>query len=237
MILEADNIKIDYFDRLLKGEIYNNKIAVSFTGGVDSSLLTYVLCESIMRKNMQSQIKVYCFNANNTRYENENYSIKPAQKCYDILVNMFPEIQFEGLHFYDYFVAYKQEKKLLLRKTRDQFKLDFDLDVILLGTTRKPPEGQIEALDKLVSETPALKERDYSIKQVNNLKKNREPFKTVDKSYLFKIYKQFDLLESLYPYTVSCTRLRNGGITPCQICYWCLEKKWGFGSYDGGVVD
>ena len=54
---------------------------------------------------------------------------------------------------------------------------------------------------------------------------------SVDKKFLAEIYEQENLMNDLFPNTVSCTNISK--IEPCKKCYWCEEKKWAFGMYDG----
>ena len=46
-------------------------------------------------------------------------------------------------------------------------------------------------------------------------------------------------MDNLFPITWSC--ISYGDKTdywthPCKTCWWCKEKLWAFGSYDGGVL-
>ena len=104
MILKANGLTVDFFEKFFT-ERYNKKnfsrIAVSFSGGVDSSLTLYCLCKSIMFYNLQEEITVYAFNANVTDYEYLETSKTPTQNCYKIITGLFPKINFGGLHFYD----------------------------------------------------------------------------------------------------------------------------------------
>jgi hypothetical protein len=65
------------------------------------------------------------------------------------------------------------------------------------------------------------------------------PFSTVDKRWVAAEYNSHPgLLANLFPLTVSCTGYT--GVTahftrPCKTCYWCSEKHWAFGLYDGGI--
>jgi len=57
---------------------------------------------------------------------------------------------------------------------------------------------------------------------------------------LLLIYEQFNLLDDLFPLTMSCIGFApetNYFTEPCRKCYWCHEKKWAFGCYDGGLLE
>ena len=231
MILQANGITIDFFDKLLTEEKPFSRIAVSFSGGIDSSLTMYCLCKTILEFNKQKEITVYGFNANVLDYEFDEVSKTPTLNCYEVITEMFPDIQFGGIHLYDISGIPKgQEKTPLLRKARNEFQEDFNIDRMLLGSTKNPPIGASKEIDEAVARDPVLQQR-YRKK---DLPFKDEPFARVDKSFLAEIYKQEELMYNLYPYTVSCVDM--GMIGPCKKCYWCHEKKWSFGMYDGSVL-
>lgn len=69
--------------------------------------------------------------------------------------------------------------------------------------------------------------------------KGYAPFADVDKRFIQAEYKKENLLGDLFPKTISCTGYT--GVTahftkPCRTCWWCHEKKWAFGMFDGGVA-
>jgi 7-cyano-7-deazaguanine synthase in queuosine biosynthesis len=56
------------------------------------------------------------------------------------------------------------------------------------------------------------------------------PFMMMDKKEIANIYKQYDLLDNLFPLTNSC-----GGHSPanthCEKCWNCRERLWAFGKF------
>jgi hypothetical protein len=74
----------------------------------------------------------------------------------------------------------------------------------------------------------------------NRLMSSYHPFVNVDKSFVAGLYKQEGLMDTLYPMTESCTGFAmatNWFTEPCRECFWCWEKYWAFGSYDGGLTE
>ena len=46
-------------------------------------------------------------------------------------------------------------------------------------------------------------------------------------------------MDELFPITASCVayaKKTNHFSEPCKECWWCREKKWAFGMYDGNVT-
>ena len=64
------------------------------------------------------------------------------------------------------------------------------------------------------------------------------PLIKVDKRMVAYLYKYFDMMENLFPYTRSCeqeARHNNDEpdwmITHCGECWWCRERHWAFGRH------
>ena len=56
-------------------------------------------------------------------------------------------------------------------------------------------------------------------------------FINVDKKFIADIYKQNDLMETLYPLARSCVGtedVTDNYTKECHKCFWCYEKKWAF---------
>ena len=65
-----------------------------------------------------------------------------------------------------------------------------------------------------------------------------KPFVNVNKKFLAGLYEQENIMD-LHNITESCTGFpkdTNWFTEPCKRCFWCYERKWAFGSYDGGVA-
>jgi 7-cyano-7-deazaguanine synthase in queuosine biosynthesis len=52
------------------------------------------------------------------------------------------------------------------------------------------------------------------------------PFANENKKTIALLYKENNLLESLFPLTFSCVRSKT--LEHCNQCWWCEERKWGF---------
>src|SRR5210317_1551645 len=139
MILNANGITLDFFNKLFTDDKPFKNIAVSFSGGIDSSLTMYCLCKTILEFNKQKEITVFAFNANVLDYKFDEVSKTPVLNCYEVITEMFPDIQFGGIHLYDISGIPKgQEKTPLLRKARNQFQVDHNIHRMLLGSTKNP---------------------------------------------------------------------------------------------------
>tara|TARA_B100000123_G_scaffold256367_1_gene219447 strand:+ start:1898 stop:2602 length:705 start_codon:yes stop_codon:yes gene_type:complete len=231
MILEANGTTLKWFHTFSTRKELPKKIGVSISGGTDSSLTLYCLCKSLLMHNRENEVCIYPYNLNMLDYKWPELSKLPTTRCYEIISEMFPSINFpEGLVMKDAWFnsggggTYAKQKTM--RKYRDLFKKEFNISVVITGSTRNPPKGTSKRLDDLISSDPNL-----AVREGKEYESRPGPFCSVDKKFLAEIYEQENLMNDLFPNTVSCTNISK--IEPCKKCYWCEEKKWAFGMYDG----
>ena len=57
------------------------------------------------------------------------------------------------------------------------------------------------------------------------------PFWQINKMFIADIYRQYNLINSLFPITWSCEGTVEGSCNftiHCEECWWCLERMWAF---------
>jgi len=235
MILKANGVTLTWFHDFATQEKLPEKVAVSISGGCDSSLMLYCLCKTLIAHGLHKKISLYPLNINMLDIKIAENSKLPTQRCYEIISEIFPEINFlVGLTLIDawYFSCGKGPfaKRNTIRKHRAPFLKKYNIDILLTGGTQNPPLGISERLDKHMNEDVSIHERDTTYyKNASNL-----PFSSINKKFVAEIYKQENLMYDLFPNTVSCTYVDQHG--PCKRCYWCEEKKWAFDMYDGCIT-
>ena len=118
-------------------------------------------------------------------------------------------------------------KVLMMREQMHNLAEKFPNGFFMTGMTSNPP---VEEQKKYGFFEKAERRRD-----VKNLEpwlhRMYQPYINVDKKFVAGIYKTYDLMETLYPYTSSCVGLpdaTNHYTEPCGECFWCHEKKWAF---------
>lgn len=118
-------------------------------------------------------------------------------------------------------------KVLMLRSNINRLRKLYPNHIILTGMTANPP---IEEQRKYGFYDIAERRRDTR----NNITRSahmHQPFVNVDKKFVAGVYREHNLMESLYPYTSSCVGSEedtNYFIKGCGKCFWCNEKKWAF---------
>ena len=118
-------------------------------------------------------------------------------------------------------------KVLFLRKNVERLKTQYPKHTILTGMTANPPVEE---------------QHEYGFYDVAERRRDRrdnptrsgihyQPLRNVDKKFVAGVYKEHDLMETVYPYTSSCVGSEqdtNYFIKGCGKCFWCHEKKWAF---------
>jgi 7-cyano-7-deazaguanine synthase in queuosine biosynthesis len=96
---------------------------------------------------------------------------------------------------------------------------------LIQGSTINPSE--------IVGESYSLRDklRDVPI----NVYKEKYPWWNVDKKFIAFQYQKYNLMNIIFPLTESCIEDKKDQPFPCKKCFWCEEKYWAFGSYDGGI--
>ena len=131
-------------------------------------------------------------------------------------------------------------KAFASRPFKRELRKKYDIKLSIHGITSNPPlDVQRELGFDKVAEPRRNKTYDEETWKGSG-KMHYRPFVNVDKKFVADLYKQFDLMDDLFPLTMSCIGFEketNYFTEPCKECYWCHEKKWAFGCYDGGLLE
>lgn len=210
---------ISYFDNFPHDV---KSIGLSLSGGADSALAFYWLLKTLSERGQQT--KVYTMHGYDTHRKIAR-SYEAADRVYDWITSHF-DIDVPPLYTfafnknkpagkYEYYypnILYLQRKYNIV-------------DIIMSDTLGMPHSGR-----PVWTEDP----NDPDEQEVIEMSKShplRFPFATVNKKFIADQYKKFNI-QPLSNLTVSCV---GDDITPCKRCWWCEERKWAFGTYDGGV--
>jgi len=118
----------------------------------------------------------------------------------------------------------------------------YNLDAVYIGLTRNPPiadmreyfethDHGLDLEDVFDHQTGRDSERDEQvepvIKQLNNCVQVI-PWANSDKRDVYQAYLEYDVLDTLYPYTYSC-EWTGQNFVHCEHCFFCQERWWAFG--------
>ena len=232
MIKICDNrgVCIDHIEDLLK----HKNIAIMLSEGADSTLALYLMAKYIDELGLHDThtilpIHYHCTNFN-PPYPHDSTSI--VRNVLSIVRGMFPKVYiFEPL-IKDYFDLNTVDvcigKRFYWKDYKNRLKDCGFVDVILTGGISDPydeippPPDPSEVLDDPIHKRAS--------------EKHKGPLMMADKRFIGWCYKNFNLMDNLFPLTRTCVFPSEDGY-PCTKCSGCREKYYGFGYYDKGVKD
>jgi len=210
------------------------KIGIKLSGGLDSSLILYLVCKYIQDENVDASIVPITI---------EKQKVKFHFRFSELVINWckekFPRVVFEKhmkvnqLPNTDHNSTQHMYVKQLIKEKK--------IDCHFFGGTANPPEDIIfkNSHGYILDPPPDRIKQEKLIPQtleINNYFYYR-PFINIDKKGICDLYKKFNLLDSLFLLTRSCENESkeetNNYTTHCgNDCWDCFERKWGFGKIE-----
>lgn len=193
-------------------KLWRGRSGILCSGGADSTLLLYLLMQYT-----NNPINIYTIGVSEKGRTNAITTAKIIEKCIQLTSN-------ENI---EHIVTYGSASDLYKRSQKDL--LFRKISVLYSGMTKNPP---LEVTNNFRDPLPD--------EQIRNPKESRQeiyrsvfyrPFTNKDKKDICELYKEFGVLDELFPLTHSC----EGGLNKlnhfdhCGKCWWCEERKWGFG--------
>jgi 7-cyano-7-deazaguanine synthase in queuosine biosynthesis len=113
------------------------------------------------------------------------------------------------------------------------------IQALFTGTTLNPPKhiqksfnyGILQDIELVRGVDVPKQIEKYSVHDLGDMTVEFieiRPFLETDKQSIGKLYTEHNLMDSLFPVTRSCEDL-NTVRGHCGVCWWCEERKWGFG--------
>lgn len=230
MKLTFGNESIDFFDF----DYSNLKIGIALSGGADSALLLYLAAKYL--KDVEI-IPWSGYEVTEDPLHSRPFTILDCIDIVHFVKDKFPNSNIVNHHIW----AYDRTAKGINKKyfMRDEYRRSLDSGIIDLYVTAKSKNPPLEIIHTFldVSQGPVEEERNHKgIEKPNST--YYAPFINIDKSSIAKLYKKYNLLKDLFPLTNSCVGFAdttNWFTEPCKRCFWCHERKWAFGYYDGEI--
>jgi len=192
---------------------YQDKIAVSLSGGIDSALAFYLTCKEVN----DTTKTVLPF----TGVDENCFAHEP---CAANIV-AFMKKTFPNVNILDHETHYYQRKDINESKKsyHREYEKSLNVHMIVYGLTKNPPSDLLNLYEMTGGRDT---DRDN-----NNFPMGYRyfPFQHIDKRAIAELYDKFNLKTKLLPLTFSCVEPVVG--EPCEKCWWCKEKFWAFGVY------
>lgn len=194
-------------------DIHEGPIGVSCSGGADSSLLLYILM-----KYAPGPIHVFTCSLDSKNRSSIKSSTEVLNKCINLTGNY-------NVYHHTHFV---REGKTLEELFANQlmFLEKKIINILYTAITSNPPYD-IQLKFKEQSFENAFRHPNVirDVYQYDN--KIYTPFTNINKQEIAKMYKELDILDTLFPVTRSCESftLTEGH---CGHCWWCEERHWAF---------
>lgn len=216
MLLTDGKTVLSYFEKYPR----NTNVGLALSGGVDSALLLFLFTKMAIDRG--DDIRIIPIHGYDTMRR-----VAESWKTAEQIVTWIQEYFDHPKQLWDVnMFTYRKtgiDKEKHHKPHFERLKKAYDLPVIVRGMSQGMPHRgrpvQELQTDKQLYDASAGE--DWMI----------FPWGTIDKKFIFTQYEKYGIMD-LSLLTVSCI----GDPGPCGKCFWCKERKWAFGNYDGGGV-
>jgi len=216
-------------------------IAVSVSGGADSALLAYLICE---------QVTTQCVHiiSHKRMWKTRPWQSVDSANVYTWLVKNFPTIKFArhtnfiapdieygnmGPNLTDEYGKKVSGDNAQQRAFAEYICFNERVDAYYNAVTRNPRLAQFNGMRERDIEPTA--DNKHLERMTHMGVEVLHPFRFIDKSEIVKTYKTYGLM-ALFDITRSCegefagldyvTYIQGQHVPTCGTCFWCQEREW-----------
>ena len=209
-------------------------IGMKVSGGADSAILLYLLCKYIKEERPDAMITPITIEKDIMKFH-----FRFSKLVIDFCKKEFPTVKFAEQIIYQHHESeanYDTTQTIVLN-TLVYNKL---IDCHFVGITLNPP-NDVQFYDTRgdIHNSPLGREDNNELRAtvkkslVNNYTSYR-PLVNINKKGIYELYREFNLIDTLFPLTRSCeskdpNKTKNYTIH-CKRCWDCKERKWAFGN-------
>jgi len=207
--------------------IPHTKICINISGGADSAILLYMLINYCEEHIPEAEIHIITSANPIKSWKNAKWSTTVIDQLLHLTNTTLIKSHYT---FYS-----DDQRRTELDDTEKMIQEQHGITFTINGTTQNPPVERSKTFGP-----PTFKKRDPGHGMLTLYVRDTNitswvPFRTADKRIVAHLYKHFDMLEALFPYTRSCEwhphvfSSANPGDGHCGECWWCKEREWAFG--------
>jgi 7-cyano-7-deazaguanine synthase in queuosine biosynthesis len=204
-------------------DIYDGPVGIMVSGGVDSAILLYYLM-----KHSKDKIHIFSYNSPRFNVTNHRVNISVAIQVVEACIKLTDNTNIE------HHISYCKNLFVMPK----QFIEEKRIKIVYGGVTSIPPK---KVLDTFKLRSLELDNRDPNVER-DVLSSDGiwyAPWTNIDKKIIASMYKEENLIETLFSITRSCAyeptlhwfrdHAKDPGLGHCGICWWCEEREWAFG--------
>lgn len=202
-------------------ELFRGKtLALSMSGGADSTILCYILAKTSQKRNLQITIQPY-----------NGYDMwapmdsKGVVKIIKYIQSKFPnvDIQWPISTVFDTNGDFApNDKNMYITPLIEKLVAHNVVDLVMNGISMGPPLEVQQTFKDWDNKINVRRLPGYHLwNEVERAKDHLSPLKHIDKRFIVQCYKEFDI-EDLLEITNSCIYPQGN----CGECWWCQERNW-----------
>jgi 7-cyano-7-deazaguanine synthase in queuosine biosynthesis len=197
------------------------KVGIKMGGGADSTILAYMIAKYKKEENPKIILVPIVIDI-----KNRNFQIPYTKRIINFIEKEL-DVTFEPMHV----------SKISTFKTRDYVESELTkflynnktIDCHFMGATEIPPKKEFTGMFEDLPIGRHILEEKPEIEYINNNMISIRPFLNINKQEIKELYDHYNLTDILFPMTKSCTTDGQIDTPHCGYCWFCRERKWGFG--------
>ena len=225
-----------------------NRIGVNLSGGADSALLTFMLCEIITKHNLETKIDVITYQR---CWETRPWQGYISVQVFNKLKSMYPKIIDNRITTYippelehgviGPIVNGRSGDQIIVGSFNKFALWNYNLDAVFNATSKNPDDTRSDRMKNRDKDAEDGELEDLWVQRKGRVQAH--PFRFVKKDWIVAQYFLYKI-EDLYYTTRSCegdieqhniikeacnhyTKYIDGmDIPTCGQCWWCEERNW-----------
>jgi 7-cyano-7-deazaguanine synthase in queuosine biosynthesis len=197
--------------------IFDEPVGVLVSGGADSALLLYKLLSSY-----KATVHIFTVAIGTDEQVDVKASVDVVNAC----------IKLTGNKNIEHHITYTEKDTSKPKQLQGLAKEYYDngsICRIFHGITQTPPADVLKNWDISLT-APNSAWRDPGAKRNPGTGHVTRPWTNIDKKGIASLYREYNLMDTLFCYTKSCTNAESTVANyHCGKCWWCYERKWAFG--------